>query len=142
MPGCFFFCFPAVIRHQDDSWLISAHCWRTKNGHRTKPVPGVVLVRCAKLDASQNPVSRKTDAMLDPKVFEEFSNRLSTLIAASPAADIEKNARALVSGFFAKLDLVTREEFDIQAQVLLRTREMLKALEERVARLENPPSGD
>ncbi|WP_367113785.1 accessory factor UbiK family protein [Propionivibrio sp.] len=142
MPGCFFFCFPAVIRHQDDSWLISAHCWRTKNGHRTKPVPGVVLVRCAKLDASQNPVSRKTDAMLDPKVFEEFSNRLSTLIAASPAADIEKNARALMSGFFARLDLVTREEFDIQAQVLQRTREMLKALEERVARLENPPSGD
>ena len=142
MPSCFFFCFPAVIRHQDDSWLISAHCWRTKNGHRTKPVPGVVLVRCAKLDASQNPVSRKTDAMLDPKVFEEFSNRLSTLIAASPAADIEKNARALMSGFFARLDLVTREEFDIQAQVLQRTREMLKALEERVARLENPPSGD
>jgi BMFP domain-containing protein YqiC len=142
VPGCFFFCFPAVIRHQDDSWLISAHCWRTKNGHRTKPVPGVVLVRCAKLDASQNPVSRKTDAMLDPKVFEEFSNRLSTLIAASPAADIEKNARALMSGFFARLDLVTREEFDIQAQVLQRTREMLKALEERVARLENPPSGD
>ena len=142
MPGCFFFCFPAVIRHQDDSWLISAHCWRTKNGHRTKPVPGVVLVRCAKLDASQNPVSRKTDAMLDPKVFEEFSNRLSTLIAASPAADIEKNARALMSGFFAKLDLVTREEFDIQAQVLLRTREKLKALEDRVARLENPPTGD
>ena len=142
MPGCFFFCFPAVIRHQDDSWLISAHCWRTKNGHRTKPVPGVVLVRCAKLDASQNPVSRKTDAMLDPKVFEEFSNRLSTLIAASPAAHIEKNARALMSGFFARLDLVTREEFDIQAQVLQRTREMLKALEERVARLENPPSGD
>ena len=142
MPGCFFFCFPAVIRHQDDSWLISAHCWRTKNGHRTKPVPGVVLVRCAKLDASQNPVSRKTDAMLDPKVFEEFSNRLSTLIAASPAADIEKNARALMSGFFARLALVTREEFDIQAQVLQRTREMLKALEERVARLENPPSGD
>ena len=142
MPGCFFFCFPAVIRHQDDSWLISAHCWRTKNGHRTKPVPDVVLVRCAKLDASQNPVSRKTDAMLDPKVFEEFSTRLSPLIAASPAADIEKNARALMSGFFARLDLVTREEFDIQAQVLQRTREMLKALEERVARLENPPSGD
>ena len=105
-------------------------------------MPGVVLVRCAKLDAFKTPVFRKTDAMLDPKVFEEFSNRLSTLIAASPAADIEKNARALLSGFFAKLDLVTREEFDIQAQVLLRTREMLKALEERVARLENPPSGD
>lgn len=76
--------------------------------------------------------------MLDPKIFEELSNRLSALIAASPAADIEKNARALLSGFFARLDLISREEFDIQAQVLQRTREMLKALEERVDRLENP----
>ncbi len=76
--------------------------------------------------------------MLDPKVFEELSSRLSSLIAASPAADLEKNARALLSGFFAKLDLVSREEFDIQTQVLQRTREKLKALEERVARLEQP----
>ena len=75
--------------------------------------------------------------MLDPKMFEEFSARLGALIAASPAADIEKNARALLSGFFTKLDLVSREEFDIQAQVLLRTREKLKVLEERVARLES-----
>ena len=103
---------------------------------------GVVLVRCATLQRSRLPVFRKTDAILDPKAFEEFSNRLSALIAASPAADIEKNARALLSGFFAKMDLVTREEFDIQAQVLLRTREKLKALEDRVTRLENPPSGD
>ena len=76
--------------------------------------------------------------MLDPKVFEELSARLSALIAASPAADIEKNARALLSGFFSRLDLVSREEFDIQAQVLQRTREKLAALEERVARLEKP----
>ena len=79
--------------------------------------------------------------MLDPKVFEDLSARLSSLIAASPAADLEKNARALLSGFFAKLDLVSREEFDIQAQVLQRTREKLKALEDRVARLENPETG-
>ena len=76
--------------------------------------------------------------MLDPKIFEELSSRLSALIAASPAADIEKNARALLSGFFTRLDLVSREEFDIQTQVLQRTREKLKALEERVARLEQP----
>ena len=75
--------------------------------------------------------------MLDPKMFEEFSARLGAVIAASPAGDIEKNAKALLSSFFAKLDLVTREEFDIQAQVLLRTREKLKALEERIARLED-----
>jgi BMFP domain-containing protein YqiC len=47
--------------------------------------------------------------------------RLSALIAASPAADIEKNARALLASFFTKLDLVSREEFDIQTQVLQRT---------------------
>jgi hypothetical protein len=74
--------------------------------------------------------------MIDAKVFEEFSARLSAMIAASPVADVEKNARALLSSLFAKLDLVSREEFDIQAQVLLRTREKLTALEERLARLE------
>ena len=74
--------------------------------------------------------------MLDPKIFEELSAKLSAVIAASPAADIEKNARAMLSGFFARLDLVTREEFDVQAQVLTRTRELLKTLDERVARLE------
>ena len=75
--------------------------------------------------------------MLDPKLFEDFSARLSAIVAASPVADIEKNARALLATFFTKLDLVSREEFDIQAQVLLRTREKMKALEERVARLES-----
>lgn len=75
--------------------------------------------------------------MLDPKVLEEFSARLGAIIAASPVADIEKNARALLSSLFTKLDLVSREEFDIQAQVLLRTREKLKTLEARVALLEN-----
>lgn len=74
--------------------------------------------------------------MLDPKLFEDFSARLSAIVAASPVADVEKNARALLATFFTKLDLVSREEFDIQSQVLLRTREKLKALEERVARLE------
>ena len=81
--------------------------------------------------------------MLDPKVFEEISGRLSALIAASPAADIEKNVRALLSGFFSRLDLVSREEFDVQAQVLQRTREKLDALEKRVAQLEiltTPPT--
>ncbi|MBL8416125.1 MAG: accessory factor UbiK family protein [Propionivibrio sp.] len=75
--------------------------------------------------------------MLDPKVLEEFSARLGAIIAASPVADIEKNARALLSSLFTKLDLVSREEFDIQAQVLLRTREKLKALEARVTLLES-----
>lgn len=74
--------------------------------------------------------------MLDPKVFEEFSSRLAGLLAASPAADIEKNVKAMLGAFFNKLDLVTREEFDVQAQVLARTRDKLKDLEARIAALE------
>ena len=74
--------------------------------------------------------------MLDPKKLEELSAKLGAIIAASPVADIEKNARALLSTFFTKLDLVSREEFDIQSQVLQRTREKLEALEARVAKLE------
>ena len=74
--------------------------------------------------------------MLDPKIFEELNSRLSVLIAASPARDIEKNVKALLASVFEKMDLVTREEFDIQAQLLARTREKLTALEARVAELE------
>jgi len=74
--------------------------------------------------------------MLDPKIFEELNSKLSALIAASPARDIEKNVKALLASVFEKMDLVTREEFDIQAQLLARTREKLTALEARVAELE------
>ena len=74
--------------------------------------------------------------MSNPKFFDDIAGRLSQLAAASPARDIEKNARALLHSAFARLDLVTREEFDIQAAVLARTREKLGALEARVAALE------
>lgn len=74
--------------------------------------------------------------MLDPKTLEELGAKMSALLANSPAKDIEKNAKAVMSGIFSKLDLVTREEFDIQAEVLARTREKLKALEARVDALE------
>jgi ubiquinone biosynthesis accessory factor UbiK len=76
------------------------------------------------------------DTMLDPKTLEDLGAKMSTLLANSPARDLEKNAKAVVSGFFTKLDLVTREEFDIQSEVLARTREKLKALEARVDALE------
>lgn len=79
--------------------------------------------------------------MLDPKILEDFGAKMSALLANSPAKDIEKNAKALLGGLFAKLDLVTREEFDVQAQVLARTRDKLKALEERVEALEKARSG-
>ena len=72
--------------------------------------------------------------MLDPKILEDIGNKMSSLLANSPAKDFEKNAKAAVSSLLAKLDVVTREEFDIQTQVLARTRQKLKELEVRVAR--------
>jgi BMFP domain-containing protein YqiC len=74
--------------------------------------------------------------MLNAKAFEELSAKLSAAANNGPVKDIEKNMRALLAQGFAKLDLVTREEFDVQAQVLARTREKLAALEARVAELE------
>ncbi|MHB1591585.1 MAG: accessory factor UbiK family protein [Sulfuricella sp.] len=74
--------------------------------------------------------------MLGQKVFEEISGKLGQALADSPAKDLEKNLRAVLQGVFAKLDLVTREEFDVQQAVLLRTREKLEALEAKVAALE------
>ena len=74
--------------------------------------------------------------MLNAKIFEDISAKLSDAAKSSPAKDIEKNMRALLAQGFAKLDLVTREEFDVQAQVLARTREKLAELKARVAELE------
>jgi BMFP domain-containing protein YqiC len=74
--------------------------------------------------------------MLNAKIIEDISSKLSAAANSSPAKDIEKNMRALLTQGFAKLDLVTREEFDVQTQVLARTREKLASLEKLVAELE------
>ena len=74
--------------------------------------------------------------MRNETLFQELNARLSELIANSPARDLEKNARALLTGFFTRLDLVTREEFDVQSDVLRRTREKLEQLEAKVVELE------
>jgi BMFP domain-containing protein YqiC len=111
---------------------------RSRGDKRTTLVHLAVSPACAKLDSPETTAASLT-TMLDPKILEELGARLSALIAASPAADIEKNARALLASGLAKLDLVSREEFDIQTRVLQRTREKLTALEARLDRLENPP---
>lgn len=74
--------------------------------------------------------------MLNAKIFDDLSAKLSEAANSGPAKDLEKNVRALLAQGFSKLDLVTREEFDIQAQVLARAREQLTALEARIAELE------
>lgn len=77
--------------------------------------------------------------MLNPRLLDDIAAQISEIIAASPAKDIEKNARAMLTSMFGRLDLVTREEFDVQAALLARTREKLTALEARVAALETTP---
>jgi BMFP domain-containing protein YqiC len=74
--------------------------------------------------------------MLNAKIFNDLSEKLHEAVNSSPAKDMEKNMRALLAQGFSKLDLVTREEFDVQAQVLARAREQLTALEARIAELE------
>lgn len=74
--------------------------------------------------------------MLNQKLIEEVSAKLKDAFGQPPGADIEKNLRAVLQSVFAKLDLVTREEFDVQQAVLLRTREKLTQLEAQVAALE------
>jgi BMFP domain-containing protein YqiC len=70
------------------------------------------------------------------RILEDLSARISEFLAASPAKDAEKNLRALLGAAFARLNLATREEFDVQVKVLARTREKISALEARVAELE------
>jgi BMFP domain-containing protein YqiC len=74
--------------------------------------------------------------MTKQNFFDDMQSKINQVLESSPAKDIEKNVKAMMSQGFAKLDLVTREEFDIQAQVLAKTRAKLEALEARVAELE------
>jgi BMFP domain-containing protein YqiC len=68
--------------------------------------------------------------------FSDLQDKLHQAMENSPVKDLEKNMKSMLSQGFSKLDLVTREEFDVQAQVLAKTREKLEALEARVAELE------
>lgn len=71
--------------------------------------------------------------------LDDLQQRLAALIADTPAADVQKNLKALLAQQFARLELVTRDDYDVQIQVLARTRQKLEALERRVAELEARP---
>lgn len=73
---------------------------------------------------------------MTPTLIEDIASRLSRIAETGPARDFEKNARAALSGLFGRLDLVTREEFEVQQELLNRARTRLEALEARVAQLE------
>ena len=70
------------------------------------------------------------------KILGDLSARLAELAATNPAKDLEKNFRGMLSSAFSRLELVSREEYDVQVQVLMRAREKLAALEKRVEELE------
>ena len=76
--------------------------------------------------------------MIAKQLFEEAASKISDAVANSPAKDFQKNANAMLGSAFGKMDLVTREEFDIQQQILLKTRIKLAELEARLAALETP----
>ncbi|UCF76646.1 MAG: accessory factor UbiK family protein [Betaproteobacteria bacterium] len=80
--------------------------------------------------------------MAETKLFEELERRMKEVLAQSPAKDLEKNLRALLTGAFSRLELVTREEFDVQREVLARTRAKVEELEARVAELEKQVTRD
>jgi len=87
--------------------------------------------------------------MIDPKLLDDLSQRLAASVPpglATLQADVARNARSLLEAGLSRLDLVTREQFDVQQAVLARTRQKLEALERQVAELEaragiRPPGG-
>ncbi|HNO20019.1 MAG TPA: accessory factor UbiK family protein [Nitrosomonas sp.] len=74
--------------------------------------------------------------MLNKNILDEIGTKINEVIAHGPAKDIEKNLRTILTSMISKLDLVTREEFDVQQEVLKRTRAKLTELETKVAALE------
>ena len=83
--------------------------------------------------------------MLDPKQLDEISRRIADILPPGireVRQDLEKNLHSVLQSAFARLDLVTREEFEVQSAVLSRTREKLEVLESQVAALEKQLAGE
>ena len=78
--------------------------------------------------------------MLESHKINEISNKIKEVVSSSPLGDVEKNLNALLKGMFTKMELVTREEFEVQAEVLRNTRQKLELLEARLAELESSAS--
>jgi BMFP domain-containing protein YqiC len=74
--------------------------------------------------------------MVDKKTIQDISQKIKNIVADSPISDIEENINALLKGMFTKMDLITREEFDVQTGVLKKTREKLEAIEKKLSKIE------
>jgi BMFP domain-containing protein YqiC len=82
------------------------------------------------------PAPVRRDLMNKTSFLDDLQDRVSAVIQQTPAADLQKNLKALLTQQFARLELVTREEFDTQSKVLARARAQLEELERRIADLE------
>jgi BMFP domain-containing protein YqiC len=81
--------------------------------------------------------------MIDKRFFDDLNERISEAFRNSPAQDVEKNLKAMLAAGFARLDLVLREDFEVQQKLLERAQAKLAELEARVAQLESrgkPPA--
>lgn len=87
---------------------------------------------------------------MNTKMLDDLASKIADAVPPglrTLQTEFERNVRAILQSAFSKMNLVTREEFDVQSQVLAKTREKLTALEQNVARLEqqlgaSPPSGN
>jgi BMFP domain-containing protein YqiC len=83
--------------------------------------------------------------MLNPKKLEELAKQITDAIppgVKSMAEGAEAKVKQVLQSQLSRMDFVSREEFDVQSQVLIRTREKLEALEARIGALEEPPAQD
>lgn len=128
MPTSFSFRIIGLRRDRGIAWH---HRGARMFGARTRPGQGSSS-QTSVLDWA-DPVS---GAPAMNRLFEDLRGRVGEALANSPVKDVERNVKAMVSNAAGRLDLVTREEFEIQAKVLARTRELVTQLEARVAALE------
>ena len=91
-------------------------------------------LRCA--FKSDKLLNHKELIMLNNEKLKEISNKIREIVKDSPLPDLEKNIDALLKSMFTKMELVTREEFDVQTEVLKRTRQKLEELEKKLSEIE------
>ena len=97
---------------------------------------------CLAMASRHSTEPKEIQIMIDARVFDEISKSLGKLLppgVSNMKDDFERNAKSAVQSALGNLDLVTREEFDVQTEVLRKTRQQLKELEARLGQLESSP---
>ena len=104
--------------------------------HIIFPIIGIQYINLMGFNMSNSDFFQKFQTMA-----EDVQKKVADAVKDSPAKDLEKNVRGLMNQGFQKMDLITRQEFDIQIQVLAKTREKLEELEAKVEALQAKING-